>query len=163
MAGSKSNKRYSPLPRPLSKHLLPPVTPVEYIEELGDSVVQLEKTKKDSWVVEEQIEEDPAHNDERYEEFALEINTMSKEKAVTVKSLSKQLLSTRTKQGKLSHGWTESKPIVPLVGTLPPITDSKKQRSRKSNEERARDSLESPSVTDKDKLNVDVDAILSNS
>ncbi|XP_019852038.1 PREDICTED: uncharacterized protein LOC109581962 [Amphimedon queenslandica] len=162
MTGSTSNKRYSPLPRPLSKHLLPPVTPIEYVEEPGDEIVQLEKAKKDSWVVEEPIE-DPVHNDERLEEFALEINTMSKEKVVTVKSSSKQLLSTRTKQGKLSHGWTESKPIVPLVGTLPPITDSKKQRGRKSSKEGAGNSLESPSVIDKDKLNVDVDAILSNS
>ena len=161
MAVSTSNRRYSPLPKPISKHLLPPVLPIEYTEEPGDSILQFEEARKDAWG-EEPIE-DPVHNDERLEEFALEINTMPKEKAVNVKPSSRQLLSTRTKQGKLSHGWTESKPIVPLVGTLPPITDSKKQRGKRSSKEGVRNDLESPSVTDKDKLNVDVDAILSNS
>ena len=168
MTMTTGNQRYTSVPRPLSKHLLPPVLPIEYNEELELNTQKVDSEDaalngKDKETVASQSS--TAANNDGSAMLALEINTISKEREkVLAAQQSKGTRSLLSKPGKLSHGWTESQPIVPVVGTLPPIADSKKQS--KSNqgqhkEAEKNNSLESPSTIDRDRLSLDVDAILS--
>ena len=56
--------------------------------------------------------------------------------------------------GKLSHGWSDPQPITPVVGILPPLTDSK--FIRKPTNFIKTDSAE----TDTDYVNIDIEKLL---
>lgn len=58
--------------------------------------------------------------------------------------------------GKLSHGWSEPQPITPLVGILPPLTESRV--TRKSNFIKT-----CSAETDTDYVNIDIDKLLQES
>lgn len=58
--------------------------------------------------------------------------------------------------GKLSHGWSDPQPITPLVGILPPLTESKV--TRKPNFIKT-----GGAETDTDYVNIDIDKLLQES
>lgn len=63
-------------------------------------------------------------------------------------------------ESKLSYGWTQAQPIHPLVGTLPPVTDTKRIRENKRNDSNGMNSNDSADTIDKDRTCVDVEIML---
>jgi hypothetical protein len=147
---------------------LPPVTSDESPLDIKVEVTEKNKSSENVLQQSDKIndikqsiadgEDNPVTSDKSREQPStpLEINLVKEERHKIDVIVKKHRKISGLSEAKLSYGWTSSQPITtPLVGSLPPLTNTKELRERKK-------SCDNVTVdkTDSDLINIDVDKVL---